>query len=223
MMDLSTLRISEELIPNWLGISHEKGALSVYDTVRAIIETRRSIREYSERPVTTETLQELIEIANWAPSPENAQNWRIVVVRNPEMLDRIKRFLTIAFDKQIKEKLGKALEEKPKVVSRTRGFFSTLGGAPAMIFVFVVPSGHGVEIDMQSAAAWTQTFLLASHSKGLATCWFAGVLYCEDEIRNELQVSEGRLANGITLGYPSKSRLYVPKRKNYPDALKWID
>jgi len=223
MMDLSTLRISKELIPGWLEFSYEKGKLSVYDMVRAIIETRRSIRDYSDRPVTTRTIQELIEIANWAPSPENAQNWRIIVVRNPEKLERIKCFLAMAFDKKIKEKLGKALEEKPKVISRARGFFSTLGGAPVMIFVFALPSGHGLEIDMQSAAAWTQTFLLASHSKGLATCWFAGVLYCEDEIRNELQVSEGRLATGITLGYPSKSRLYVPRRKNDPDALRWID
>ena len=223
MMDLSSLRISQELIPHWLKVAYDKGELSVFDTVRAIIETRRSIREYSDRPVTRQTIQELVEIANWAPSPENTQNWRIVVVRNQKMLDKIKHFLATAFERKIKEKLGKALEENPKVVARTRGFFSSLGGAPAMIFVFAVPSGHGLPIDMQSAAAWTQSFLLASHSKGLATCWFAGVLYCEDEIRNELEVSEGRLATGITLGYPSKRRLYVPKRKNHPDALRWID
>lgn len=225
MMDLSTLRISKELIPTWLVEAYESHAMSLQEAVRAIIETRRSIREYSDEPVPREVIQELIEIANWAPSPENSQNWRIFAVRSPEALDRIKQLLAEAFDSKVQKLLGRAFESKPKLVTRTRGFFSTLGGAKAMLFVFATPSGHGLRIDMQSTAAWTQNFLLAAHARGLATCWFAGVLYCEDAIRDLLGVKDPDwvLATGVTLGYPAKTRLYVPRRKDHPDALQWVE
>lgn len=52
--------------------------------VRTAARQRRSIRRYSDRPITEETLTELIREARHAPSSSNTQPWRILAVRDAE-------------------------------------------------------------------------------------------------------------------------------------------
>lgn len=52
-------------------------------------ESRRSIRRYSDTPVTEGDLAQLIESAGRAPSAYNLQPWRWVAVRDPELKRRL--------------------------------------------------------------------------------------------------------------------------------------
>ena len=47
---------------------------------------RRSIRKYTDRPVSAEMVTELLRAAMAAPSAGNQQPWEFVVVRDPEVL-----------------------------------------------------------------------------------------------------------------------------------------
>jgi nitroreductase len=47
--------------------------------------TRRSVRVYTDQPVTDETVTELLALAGRAPSAFNLQPWRFVVVRDPSV------------------------------------------------------------------------------------------------------------------------------------------
>jgi nitroreductase len=47
--------------------------------------TARSIRRFTEEPVDDATLARCIEAATWAPSGANAQAWRFIVLRSPEL------------------------------------------------------------------------------------------------------------------------------------------
>lgn len=53
------------------------------------ITRRRSIRRFTDQPVSKETLTELLRAAMWAPSACNAQPWHFVVVTDRAMLDSI--------------------------------------------------------------------------------------------------------------------------------------
>jgi nitroreductase len=56
---------------------------------RRLIEGRKSIRRYSEdRPVEREVLLRCLDAARIAPSAENAQPWRFLVIDDPEIRDR---------------------------------------------------------------------------------------------------------------------------------------
>ena len=58
-----------------------------YDLVEAamkLIQDRRSIRHYTEEPVSEEHLKMILEAGRQAPSGENAQPWRFIVVRDPD-------------------------------------------------------------------------------------------------------------------------------------------
>jgi len=57
--------------------------------VMEAIKGRRSIRKYSDKPVSDGTLQTLLEAARWAPSWANTQCWRFVIVRDKETKSRL--------------------------------------------------------------------------------------------------------------------------------------
>ena len=53
------------------------------------IQTRRSIRSFTDAPIEDAALQQMLEAAMAAPSAGNAQPWRFVVIRDKTLLQRI--------------------------------------------------------------------------------------------------------------------------------------
>ena len=57
--------------------------------VMTALKTRRSVRAYTNEPVSDEDLQLILEAAMQAPSAANEQPWELVVIRNPDILAKI--------------------------------------------------------------------------------------------------------------------------------------
>lgn len=95
------------------------------ETIR-MIKHRRAIRDYdTSKDVSDETIYKIIEAGGYAPSAENQQPWRIIVVRNKET----QRFIgQIAVDRTIelfgrvtpREELERRLNYIPSRVSLER-------------------------------------------------------------------------------------------------------
>lgn len=64
----------------------EQAAAAFYDVMRQ----RRTVREYSDKPVSLETIQTIIRAAGSAPSGANKQPWRFVAVRSAELKSKIR-------------------------------------------------------------------------------------------------------------------------------------
>lgn len=60
------------------------------DALDAIM-TRRSIRQFSDEPVTETEIDALLRAAMAAPSASNERPWRFVVVRQRDTLDRLSK------------------------------------------------------------------------------------------------------------------------------------
>ena len=58
-------------------------------TVMQAIEARRSIRHYTQQPVTDEELMAVLEAGRLAPSARNAQSWQFTAVREKSLLERL--------------------------------------------------------------------------------------------------------------------------------------
>jgi nitroreductase len=56
---------------------------------RAILE-RRSVRQFSDRPVEARALREVLQAAIWAPTAANAQPWAFICVTDPAAVHRIR-------------------------------------------------------------------------------------------------------------------------------------
>ncbi|MBW1799780.1 MAG: nitroreductase family protein, partial [Deltaproteobacteria bacterium] len=54
-----------------------------------VITSRKSIRRYQPDPVPDEMIDKILEAARWAPTGENYQPWRFIVIRDPEIKNKI--------------------------------------------------------------------------------------------------------------------------------------
>jgi nitroreductase len=54
-----------------------------------VIYTRRSVREYTEKPVTDEQVEAILKAAMAAPSAQDLRPWHFVVVRKRKMLEKL--------------------------------------------------------------------------------------------------------------------------------------
>ena len=62
---------------------------SLAEATMTVIQDRRSIREWTEEPVSEEDLAMILEAGRQAPSGENAQPWRFIVVKDPVMRKKL--------------------------------------------------------------------------------------------------------------------------------------
>ena len=117
--------------------------------------TRRSVRAYTDEPVSEDRLRKILAAGMQAPSANNRQPWHFVVVRQRERLDALAGVLPF----------GKMLAQAP------------LG--------IVVCADAGVQpiagYWTQDCAAATQNILLACHALGLGAVWI-GVYPREERV-----------------------------------------
>src|SRR5918994_753628 len=111
------------------------------------IRTRRTHKAYVPEPVDRGTLEELFELARWAPNHNLTNPWRFRVV-GPEALARLKEAAG-------PESAGK------------------LDRAPTLVVASVVTSGDPVqdEEDLLAGAVASYIVLLGAHARGLAGYW----------------------------------------------------
>ncbi len=63
-----------------------------YEGFLELVKQRRSIRSFKPEPIPDGDVDKIIEAARWAPSGANSQPWEFIVVKKPELRDRIVQF-----------------------------------------------------------------------------------------------------------------------------------
>jgi len=162
------------------------------------IKTRRSIRRFKEAPVPENLLKEVLSAARLAPSADNAQPWRIIVV----------------MDEELKLKLAAAAHGQKFIAQ-----------APLVLVVCGVPDeafptiGGYMSAHVIDVAIAVDHATLAAHALGLGTCWIG--TFKEDKVREILGIPEDVRVIAITpLGYPDESPERTP-RKNLEDLVAY--
>ena len=156
--------------------------MDLYEAIKG----RRSVRRYKPDPVPRETLDRVLEMAIWAPSGMNRQNWHFVVVTGDKK-DNMVNVASKSYD-HIEPVLKEVFASAPPVVEATKKFFQKLGGAPVLIFAYYSPTRERHETSVQTVAAAIQNLLLAAHAEGLGTCWMTGPLHVAEQINESLSI-----------------------------------
>jgi nitroreductase len=152
------------------------------------IQSRRSIRAYSDKPVEQEKLNRVLEAARLSPSAANRQDWKFIVVR----------------DAGLRAKLTEAALEQPFV-----------GQAPLILVACginpdsVMRCGqHRYTVDLSIAVAY---MILEASCLGLGTCWLGR--FDEKLVKDTLQIPEPvRVVAMTPLGYPNESPSARPRK-----------
>ena len=183
------------------------------------IRKRRSVRKYRDEAVPAEVLEELLNLACWAPSAENEQPWYYVALTSAEALQELQETMKFVAD-DMKVHLEELLPRHPRIVGQTTDFLRRLGGAPVCILVFLQKDyGPLRETMLESVAASIQTMLLAAHERGLGTCWInaATNLGYGVALRERYAPDKGELVSLVTLGYPERTPIAAGRK---PD--RWV-
>ena len=178
------------------------------------IRRRRSVRKYSEKRVSRNLLEIVIEAGNLAPSVDNLQPWRFVVVEGEGVKEELRRVATPKW-RRIIDGLKGLEPERFQIFSKFMGADDPVYySAPAIIFV-IGPSGV-------NCALACENMMLAAHSLGLGSCYAGwGTLPMDDpDLRQLFGLEEKEGVFGpILLGYPEK--IPVAPQKKEP-SVKWF-
>lgn len=141
----------------------------------ALLERRRSVRQFSAEPVPYEVIAEVVRTASTAPSGAHKQPWTFCVVGNAELKRRIRE----AAEEEERINYGGRMSEewledlKPLATDWQKPFLET---APWLVVVFkrayeVEPdsSKHPNYYVQESVGIATGMLLAAAHNAGLAT------------------------------------------------------
>lgn len=143
------------------------------------IEQRRSVRSYADREVEDEKIRKVLEAATMAPSANNRQEWRFVVVRDPEL--------------------------RTKLIDAAHGQ-RFVGEAPVVIVACAAESDHvmscGHPAHLIDVAIAVDHLTLAARALGLGTCWVGA--FDANAVRQTLGIpADIEVVQLIPLGYPA--------------------
>ncbi len=93
-----------------------------------LIRARRSWRMAFDttRPVAKEDLDRILEAARWTPSAHNMQNWEIVVVDDPELMDKLANVHRPVSEAFIKENYEHLSFSKEELMARGTGLLASM-------------------------------------------------------------------------------------------------
>jgi len=158
-----------------------------------VLKNRVSVRAYSDKPVSREDLNRIVDAGRLAATARNEQPWRFV-----------------------------AIDDKAKVAAlgslvSPNGAFMT--GAAAAIAVLSVKTKYYLE----DCSAATENILLAAKALGIGSCWIAGDKKdYADKVAEFVGADVGqRVVSVVSLGYPAKTDSARDK-KPLNDLLRWL-
>jgi nitroreductase len=158
-----------------------------------LLQKRRSIRRFLDKPVESEKVALLVEAALRSPSSRGVNPWEFVVIRDRGML----------------ESLARAKEHGS----------SFLGAAP--LGIVVCADARKSDVWVEDASIATIILQLAAESLGLGSCWIqirdrphSKERTAQEYVAGLLHLPAGVLVEAmVAVGYPAESKSSHPREK----------
>lgn len=191
-----------------------------------LMASRRSCRKYTDQPVATDLLDDLVKIGTTAPSGTNSQLWTFTIVPDrpsvEALADRVGKYFGVLNKQAEQAWLRKLLKliGKPELEFYYENYYESVQeamaeraengtdrlfhGAPAAI---LAGSRPGASCPSEDALLASQNILLGAHALGLGTCLIG------------FAVSAMERDKGIQrmVGIPDNERIYAVIGLGYPD------
>jgi nitroreductase len=182
-----------------------------------LIEKRRAIRNFEDKAVSIDLINEIIELGCLAPNARNDQIWRFVIIMNKRMIKRIS-------DESKRNLIEKSAANPDFYANRyiealKNEKFNVFYDTPCLILILGQKDAHSLEVDCALAASY---IMLAAANKGLGSNWIGlGSMIEDPNLKKELGISPDlKLVAPIIVGYP-KQIPAIPERKA-PQILKIV-
>lgn len=173
-----------------------------------VISARRSVRRFTEQPVEREAVRRCVEAARLAPSAENVQPWRFLIVDDPAVKARL------------------AAEAFSGIYRVTRWAEK----APVLVVLFaeldilanrIGKRLTGIDYYLLDLGIAGEHFCLQAAELGLGSCWIGW--FSPEGVRRALDVPRRlRPVVMLALGYSAHSHMPEKKRRAH-EEICWFN
>jgi nitroreductase len=200
--------------------------------------SRRSVRQFREREVPREVIEQVLSLARYAPTASNEQNVGYIVITDKKLIEKTAKAI-FGFASRLYDRTKKGIV---KLIVRSTGLAENryikamdyaqkqtkeagrdliLHNAPVLILIHAPKKTRFACDNCNIAAA---TIINYAHSLGLGTCFIGFLtvaLRYSKKLRGRLGVPNDRKVHAcLVMGYPSYQHAKTVSRKK-PDV-KWI-
>jgi nitroreductase/NAD-dependent dihydropyrimidine dehydrogenase PreA subunit len=196
--------------------------LAGWDQASQFLTSRRSIRGYIKKQVEKEKIVQLLDVARYAPSGQNFQPVRWLVVNDPDEVQRLAGLVTdwMKGIEKANPQLYRSAKMEMILDPWELGIDRIARGAPCLI------QGYAKKEDRTALPAITIAIAhvqLAATALGLGTCWagyFNMASQTHPPLIEAMGLPEGQVPFGtFVIGYPAEQYKRVPRRK--PSDITW--
>ena len=202
------------------------------ETLGTFLRSRRSCRVFADKEIPRQVLEKLIDMARYAPSGHNSQNFEFVVVQNRELVRTLAQRTATFFGNLYKMLSAPGVTLPPWLQTHMRGFRLNweyyqegkdriFRNAPALIVIHALTENASAAQNCHLAMAH---IMFQAHAMELGTCiigYFITAAERDPSIVKELEIpKENKIFTCCTVGYPVLKFRKLVQRK--PPSVRWI-
>ena len=198
------------------GVSAADPSLNItYAHAAHFIRTRRSVRLYRREGLENSTLEELLYLAGYAPTAENAQPVSWLIINGREKLNVIgNKCAELAKKASLGGDRYRRLMQTALASAYYKGNDVFLRGAPCII-IALVPKDYEWPEDGAIAVTYLE---MAAHARGLGSCWAGYFIKCarhSEELRKISGINDNmHICGALLIGKPLLRGIKrIPPRK----------
>ena len=177
-----------------------------------LVLNQRAQRDLKPDPVPQELIEKILEAGTHAPSANNSQPWRFVVVQDPAVKQEIARGAQAAWEGFARDMSGNQKTAGFKSVDR----WATGGLAKAPVIIVLCGDTQVLPLDQMGSSIFpaAQNILLAANALGLASLMSNLPIYAPDgSFAKAIGLPEHIVPLAtLPIGYPER-KLGKPRRK----------
>ena len=186
------------------------------------LRSRRSIRDYKDKPVERDKLNKLIQVSGYAPSASNARPVHFLVIENKTEIRRLSGLVVDWMRMTVKEDptSGNAFHFDRVVKFWDGGKDPICRNAPCLIVAHAAESARMAQVDCILALSYAE---LIAPVLGLGATWAGFVMTATifyPLLVEALNLPKGHKCFGVMMvGYPQLKFVRMPQR--HPPAVAW--
>ncbi len=182
------------------------------------LDTRKTIRKYSDYIPTDDEIKRIINSARLAPAAMNTQNWKFLAIFNKDIKHKMADAVLNKYD----EITSRIDEDTARAVSSYKAHSTFFETAPAIIVCIETnaPSFMGGVLEkanyskeeiskmrpdsyLLSMGGAVENMSLAAHALGLSSCWMVAPVLAEKAFKEILNLKDDdKIVTILTIGKP---------------------
>ncbi len=177
------------------------------------IKGRRSVRAYTDEPVSKQQIETVLEAGTWAPSGMHREPWKFIVIEDKQLIKYVSDETKLLVQQNMPP-LAQQFSTKEDIVCYK---------APVLILICSEKDDQWANLNLLDSVLAAQNMFLKAFELGLGTCYmgFVNFLNNNPEALKKIGVPENcSMMVPFIMGHP-KTKQGSGKR-NKPAVLKWL-